>query len=108
VSEDWIKRGDSFEMAAVIGAVINDVQVSDLTGYSIVSKIRDPKGQLIANLSFQWVDASNGIARIFYSGSTSAWPLTFANMDIRLVTPDGKKVTSETISFEIRESPSDD
>lgn len=102
------KRGDNFELAVKVSAVDENDQVFDLTGYTLKSKIRDPKGGIICDLACEWIDAANGLAALRADVDTSAWPLTYATMDVRLIAPDGFKITSDPISFEIKESISRD
>lgn len=102
------KRGDTFELAVKVSAIDENDQVYDLTGYTLVSKVRDPKGGLIASLDCSWIDATQGLASARATAGTAGWPLTYASMDIRLIAPDGFAITSDSISFEIRESISRD
>lgn len=101
------KRGDTFELAVKVSAIDENDQVYDLTGYTLSSKVRDPKGGLITTLDCSWIDAVHGLASV-RAASTAGWPLTYASMDIRLIAPDGFTITSDSVSFEIRESISRD
>ena len=105
MSEYVFYRGDTFNLLASLSAVVNGVTVTDLTGYTLESQIRDPRGGLIATLSVEWIDASIGKARLFAPGSTGAWSLTHARMNVRLISPGGDKVSSDSVSFEIEEPP---
>lgn len=101
------KRGDTFELIVRLKAIVNAVSVTDLTGYTAVSRIRDPKGVLIASLDFAWIDATQSIAR-FSAISSLTWPLTNAIIDIALLTPAGKRITSDSETFLITEAQSRD
>lgn len=107
-SEYGHKRGDSFEIAAHISAFDDDGQQIDLSLYEMKSKLRDPKGVLITELTCELIDGPNGIVRLYTSSSTQNWPLTTATFDIRLTSPSGNVATSESFYFEIEESPSHD
>lgn len=97
-------RGDTFELVASLSAVENGVPVTDLTGYLASSQIRDPKGGLIATLTAEWIDAASGILKLS-APSTTNWPLTIARMNVRITTPSGKLISSDSAFFEIEESP---
>lgn len=94
-------RGDTFDLLASISAVVNGVSVTDFTGYTVASQIRDPKGALIATLSVQWIDIIAGKVRLYMPTSTADWPLTRAKMNVRVETLDGKMISSSAAFFEI-------
>lgn len=97
-------RGDTFELVATLRATVNGVEVTDMTGYTASSQIRDPKGALISTLTVTWIDQVAGIAKLS-AASSATWPLTTAKMNIRIVTNAGKQISSDSVFFEIEEPP---
>lgn len=96
-------RGDTFELVANLRAVVNGVEITDFTGYVVESQVRDPRGSLIATLTVTWIDQEAGVAMLAAPASTAAWPETTANMNVRITTAGGKKISSDSIFFEIEE-----
>ena len=96
-------RGDTFEMVATLRAVVNGVEITDFTDYVVESQVRDPRGDLIATLTVTWINRAAGIAMLSAPTNTSAWPQTKANMNVRVSTPAGKRISSDSVFFEIEE-----
>lgn len=97
-------RGDTFELIARLEAMVNGVEITNFAGYTVQSQIRDPKGALIATCITTWVDAVAGVVRL-EAGPSNNWPLTTAEINVRLISADGKKISSDSAFFRIEEPP---
>jgi hypothetical protein len=94
-----VKRGDTFSYAAAVtngkkGPPIN------ISGWTIRSQIRTTTDQLLVELSVEMTDSVNGAYRLYYDGSTTAWPIGNANMDIEY-TENGKVKSTDTVVIKI-------
>jgi hypothetical protein len=85
------KRGDSFLLTGKIDETI--ANVSDFTGWTGESQVRNNKSELIAQLTFAWVDATTGKCQLTHL-DTSDWPLGNLWLDIRLTSSAGFKVST--------------
>ena len=92
------KRGNTLLLSGQVTVTQGGEVVSDLTGWSGASQLRDPeKGTLIATLTFAWVDASSRLISLSCNKSlTAAWPLGQAALDIKLTDPSGNSVSTVT------------
>jgi hypothetical protein len=92
------KRGDTFDVANTTALVIQTPggEVSDFTGWSGASQIRSKGGALVATLTFEWIDASAGLFRVHFDGSTDDWPVATLECDIQFESPSGAIVSTET------------
>lgn len=95
------KRGQTFELSGEINIVEQGQPVLDLTGWTGRSQIRKPNGELIADLTFTWIDVSKRLCNIKYEGSTTDWPIGQAKTDILLIKPNGETVSTKTEFLEI-------
>jgi hypothetical protein len=98
------KRGDTFKMVGVVKA---DGIVQDMTGWTIKAQLRR-KGifeavGLISELGCTWIDAVTATLQLI-DDTTIDWPVGSAEIDIRLVSPAGKKTTTQTGVIEILEA----
>lgn len=83
------KQGASFSMVGVLDAVGPSGSIPDLTGWVGHADLCQRDGTLIEHLVFTWISASSRIAQISASGSTNAWPIGVAYMDIHVMSADG-------------------
>ena len=95
------KRGDTFELSGVIDVKHQGQIVPDLTGWVGKSQLRKQSGELIADLVFSWIDATQRVCNIKHSGSTADWPICAAQMDIEMTSPDGYVVSTQTAEINI-------
>lgn len=92
------KRGDTFDYEAALTEGKNGPPI-DITGWNIRSEIRTGTQQLIAALTVEILDATDGKYALT-SGSTTGWPVGNAFMDIEY-SENGKIKSTETISVQI-------
>lgn len=95
------KRGDTFELSGVIDVKHQGQIVPDLTGWVGKSQLRKQSGELIADLVFTWIDAAQRICNIKHEGSAADWPICVAQMDIKMTSPDGYVVSTQTAEINI-------
>ncbi|MHA6262481.1 hypothetical protein ACXYMO_04705 [Arenibacterium sp. CAU 1754] len=96
-----IKRGDTFTFSGNVSATVNGVPQSDFTGWTATSQLRQKNGNLVADLSVTWLDASAGLVKVEHAGSTDNWPLGDIDMDIQFTAPGGEIVSTDTVTFEV-------
>lgn len=93
------RRGATFDLSGVITVKHQGVPVPDLTGWTGASKVKTQHGQLVAELEFSWLDASQRIARI-RAQNTDNWPVgVVLETDILLTSPNGDKVPTDRAEF---------
>lgn len=92
------RRGATFDLSGVITVKHQGVPVPDLTGWTGASKVKTPHGQLVADLEFSWLDASQRLARI-RAQNTDNWPVGVLVTDILLTSPNGDKVPTDRAEF---------
>lgn len=95
------KRGDTFDYSDQFAMTDNGVPVPDFTGMTGASQIRTAEGVLVAALTFSWLDATQGLFRVRFEGSTAAWPLGTLLHDIQLTTGAGAVVSTATETFRL-------
>ena len=95
------KRGDTFEFSGVIDVKHQGQTVPDLTDWLGKSQLRKQSGELIADLMFTWIDATQRVCNIKHSGSTADWPICVAQMDIEMRSPDNHIVSTQTTEINI-------
>ncbi len=94
------KRGDTFDVSGQITVTDGGAPLPSLVGWVGRSHLRNITGELIAELTFTWVDASQRLCRI-HAGSTTGWPVGQAELDIELTSPEGHIVSTETARIKI-------
>jgi hypothetical protein len=96
-----IKRGDTFDLVNTTPLSMEGPSgtVIDFTGWTAAAQLRE-RGELVADLTFSWLDATEGLFRLHSAESTSAWPLGELLCDIEFTAPDGTVVSTET--FQVR------
>lgn len=95
------KRGDTFALAGTIQLIgDSDEPLGDWSGRS---HIRTRAGELIAELTFEWLDPAQGLASLTHSGNTNDWPIGPANIDIELTSPSGYVISTDTAVIHITE-----
>lgn len=96
------KAGSSFEYTGKIERRVyepstdSSVVENNFSGWIGASQIRSVYGTLIADLTFEWLDSSEGLARIYAITATTDWPTGNCLIDIKLTAPDGLIVYTET------------
>jgi len=97
------KRGDTFSFIGEIQVqTIDNETLADLTGWTGESQIRTDGLNLVADLDFAWLDATNCVCQLHFA-NTDEWPLGKVFIDIKLTSPAGGEIRTETDSFEIIE-----
>jgi len=94
------KRGDTFDMSGPVAVQVNGVDVTDFTGWQVACQIRRPDGALVATAQAQWLDAVQGLLRV-YVQSTSSWALGIVEIDVQLTMPGGELVSTPTQQFDV-------
>ncbi len=96
-------RGDTFFFAGPVIVEVNGTEESDFTGWQASSQIRTTSNTLIATLSVSWVSRVPGVISVTFDGSTAAWPVGPARMDLQFVTATGKIVSTKAAPLMILE-----
>jgi hypothetical protein len=87
-------RGDSFSRAGQIEVTEGSTNVSDMTHWTGRCQVRTQSGQLVQQVSFAWLDASQRLFALYATEQeTAAWPSGTHNIEIELTTPAGQRVT---------------
>lgn len=94
------KRGDTFDRSGQVDLSEGGTPVIDMTGWTGRSQIRTSGGQLIAELDFSWLDASQRKMRL-RKADTGTWPIGRAEIDIQFTSPAGDVVSTRTATIEI-------
>ncbi len=89
------KRTGTFYITGQITVYQDNVNLSDLTGWTGQSELRTGTGDLVANLNFTWLDAAQRTFKLEVL-DPSAWPLGIHNFDILLTAPDAFVVPTHT------------
>jgi len=90
------KVGDTFDVSDQLVMTADGVAVTNFTGMTGSSQIRRTDGTLIADLVFTWLDATQGLYRARFTGSTQGWPVGDALHDLQLTTASGDIVSTDT------------
>lgn len=93
--------GNSFDFSGQIKILDRGQSVVDLTGWTGASQIRDSDDVLIADLVFEWIDATTSLARVYFNGTTETWKEQLVFIDILMTSPAGIKVSTGVSSFVI-------
>lgn len=93
-----ITVGDTFDYFAPVTAKLRNgagvlVDVVDFTGWVGEAHLRYVAKSQIVPLTFAWVDAPAGLARIFAPGGTGSWPVGRLKLHVRLTAPSGATKT---------------
>lgn len=87
-------RGEAFSRGGQIEIPAGSLNASDMTGWLGRCQVRTQGGQLVQEIAFQWLDASQ---RLFSLNATEAqtatWPSGTHNIEIEVRTPAGQWVT---------------
>ena len=95
------KRGATFKFAGPVAATLNGQPVTDFTGWTADSHIRKPDGTLIADLVVTFLDTDPQTFQVQATGSTAAWALGAAVMDIMFTSGTGEIAYTDTVSITI-------
>lgn len=98
-------RGDTFDYSGVIDVTDDGVAVTDLTGWTGACQIRTVRGTLIATLAFTWLDAAARLCRVRSTGSTAAWEIGRALINIRVTSPAGDVVSTDATAITVADGP---
>lgn len=93
-------RGTTFDCSGQIEASENGVPIISLVGWTGRCQIRAADGDLMAEATFTWLDASQRLCRV-HVDDTSGWPLGEASIDIRLTSPGDSVVSTAATSFTV-------
>jgi hypothetical protein len=94
-------RGDTFSLAGEVTVTVNGTRQLDLSGWTAASQVRDSLDNLIAELTFAWVDAAQSLISLTAAGSTANWPLGQIYTDIQFTSPNGDIVSTQRTSFTV-------
>ena len=94
------KTGDTFDISGILPVTVNGVPVTDFTGWATRCQLRTKTGKLIATLVTTWLNSS-GALRINFVGSTQAWPVGVAQIDVEVTTPAGDIISTTTNDIKI-------
>lgn len=86
-----IKRGTTFAWPCKVN--------TSIVGWQVKSQVRHGD-VLVADLTVEMVNAATGEYKLI-SGSTSDWPLTELECDIRYTTDEGQVISTETFLIEV-------
>ncbi|SFM92834.1 hypothetical protein [Nitrosomonas communis] len=96
-----LKKGDTYSVAAIAkdgsGSPVN------LTGHTIVAKIRDAAGNVIATPSVSVTSAAAGEYTMTVA-DTSAWPVTTLYSDVTYTDPQSAVASTETFQIIVQEA----
>lgn len=88
------KRGDDFSLTGRAPP-----RAGGYTGWGLQCQVRrmgpSGPGDLIATLEATWTDAAAGALLLRATGSTAAWPLGDAALDVRYIPPGSAGVTTD-------------
>lgn len=87
--------GDTFSYVVPFTFKVNEVLVTDLTGWEAESQLRDENGALIADLVVVWLDRSPAVLSLSFAGDTQDWPVGLARIDVQFTDPDGNVKSSK-------------
>lgn len=90
------KRGDTFDYADQLAMTIDGAAVTDFTGMTGSSQLRDNAGNLAAALAFTWLNAAQGLFRVRSIGTTDTWPVGVLLHDVQITTASGDVVSTAT------------
>ena len=87
-----LTRGDTFDRGGQFIVSSDGLNITDMTGWVGRSQVRTQTGELVEELTFEWLDATQRLFRL-YSAGTDEWPVGTHIFDIRLTTPEGQSAT---------------
>ena len=93
-----IKRGETFLLECQVKGA--DGVALNLTGWAIVSQIRDNRDRLIATLTVDIHTPATGQYRVRYD-DTDEWPPGEAHMDIAYTDASGRAMSTETLTVSV-------
>jgi len=94
-------RGDTYKLAGEFELTVNGTRQLDLTGWTGASQVRNNLDELIADLTFTWIDASLSLASVTFAGSTANWPIENLYTDVQFTAPDGDFVSTQRTAFAV-------
>lgn len=96
------KRGTTFSFVVEIPSSFEDGFFNTWVTKAQVRKERnDQESGLIANLATFWVDAQSSRQLALHHHLTDKWPLGHAEVDVLLISPEGQRLRTSTILFNI-------
>lgn len=96
------KAGDTFSYADQLVMEIDGQTVTDFTGMSGASQLRDSRGHLVCDLAFTWLDASQGLYQAHHPGPTDHWPVGQVLLhDVQVTTAAGAVVSTDTETIKV-------
>lgn len=94
-------RGDTFSLAGEVTVTVNGVRQLDLTGWTGASQVRNSLDELIADITFTWVDASLSLVSLTFLGSTANWPIGKVYTDIQFTSPAGDIISTQRTALAV-------
>jgi len=99
------KRGDTFDFSGPVTVTQDGAPVTDFTGWSAISQIRDLEDVLIDDVTVTWVSRAPGVIRLQVA-DTSDWPVSRrpvskVQIDVEFTSPDGVKISTSTQTITI-------
>lgn len=95
------KAGSSFDYTGDVVIRENGLQVANLGDWVGHCQLKTVSGTLIAALTVQWLDAAQGLIRVFAANSTAAWPAGLAVFDLVFVSPLGERVATDSVYVQV-------
>ncbi len=96
-------RGDTFEFSGPVTITVNRVVLTDATGYSFRSQVRDGANALLSELTCSFLSYDPPVVHVIADESTNSWTLGPARIDLQFLTPAGKIVSTKRVSFIVEE-----
>ena len=95
-------RGDTFSVAGEVEIKdSNGDRILDLTDWTGASQIRDENDELIAELTFTWVDATKSLMALVFEESTDEWKIGRLYTDVQFISPAGDIISSKVAFFDV-------
>lgn len=98
MKSETIKKGQTLAYTLAF----SDDEPADYTGYALTAAAQSETDDSLHNFNCSWTDAPNGLAKI--AADTASWPLGAMKFDLKLESPDGDVMYSETIMFFVKEA----
>ena len=96
------KRGTTFSFVVEIPSSFEDGFLSTwLTKAQVRKERNDQQSGLIANLATFWVDQESSRQLALHHHLTDKWPLGLAEVDVLFISPEGQRMRTSTILFNI-------
>jgi hypothetical protein len=96
------KRGNTFELSGTVEIVQAGAPVTDLTGWTGTSTVRDVNNKLISTLILSILNPLTMLVKVRQTAEdTRLWPIGTLYMDIRFTAPNGDIVNTSTAEINV-------